>query len=244
MLELLIVIPCYNHGPYLKELIDSIRSSKTTCQYSVCIVDDGSTDGSWQVIDQLQQTVAGVVGLRLATNRKTSAARNTGIASTPSKFVLCVDADDRIPPDYVHKLWRTLKYTPADVAYADSQFFGGFNGRSRFPEFDIDLLRQRNYVNAGAMFRRQVWETVGGFDEEMVLGYEDWDFWLRTARAGFTFKKCSNTEYLYRISTGPSRNTEASARMAEVYGYLVSKHGEWLTRRSSEARLAIQEPSR
>ncbi len=242
LLELLVVVPCFNHGRYLDELVDSIRASRTSCRYAVCIVDDASTDDSWEVIERLQRTITDVRGLRLPTNRKTSAAMNAGIAAFSSRYVVCVGADDRMAPNYIHQLWRTLKYGPADVAYADSRFFGAVNQRAAFPEFDVDLLRQRNYVNAGAMFRRRVWELIGGFDENMRLGYEDWDFWLRAARAGFTFRKCGTTEYLYRISGGQSRNTEASERIGEVWDYLARKHGAWLTSARSLPAPALTAP--
>ena len=91
-------------------------------------------------------------------------------------------------------------------------------------EFDLARLVDANFIDACALFRKRVWEDVGGYDEHMPhMGWEDWDFWLRAAVDGagdsFTCRKSPSTT----VSGPGSMLTEVNRHNAVMDSYLFSK---------------------
>jgi hypothetical protein len=87
-----------------------------------------------------------------------------------------------------------------DVIYSDAEYFGDRSGRWQVPEFDLLLLVRTNFIDACALFRKKLWEEVGGYDEYKPLsGWEDWDFWLRAAAHGGTFFHLPEIGFDYRV---------------------------------------------
>ena len=76
-----------------------------------------------------------------------------------------------------------LKSNPdIGVVYTDAEYFGEKNGRWHVPEFDLLSLVRMNFIDACALYRKKLWEELGGYDEHAVcVGLKDWDFWLRVA---------------------------------------------------------------
>jgi glycosyltransferase involved in cell wall biosynthesis len=149
----------------------------------VIVVDDGSTDPhTLSVLDALKRPRT--VILRRP-NGGLSAARNQGISAARGRYICCLDADDRLAPTYLEKAAALLE---ADLGigfvYSWVQLFGDENDIWQTEPFDLAELRRRNYISVAAVFRREHWEVVGGFAEDMRDGYEDWEFWLRLAEGG------------------------------------------------------------
>ena len=74
------------------------------------------------------------------------------------------------------------------MVYGDSEYFGGKTGRRQTGEFNLQKIMIGNYIDACAVYRRSVWEALGGYDEKMpVMGMEDWDFWLNMSLNNYQF---------------------------------------------------------
>jgi glycosyltransferase involved in cell wall biosynthesis len=178
-----VIIPCYNQAPTLAFAIDSALAQTYPCR-EIVVVDDGSTDGT--------AAVAAGYGSRIAfvqqPNRGLSAARNAGIRRSRGTFIGLIDADDRWLPDklaievprfsdervgLVHSSYR--KFPSAHPRAGDVR--KTTNGDTDFHE-----LLGFNIVGApvSALFRRSIFDRVGGFDEDLK-GAEDWDLWIRIA---------------------------------------------------------------
>jgi hypothetical protein len=91
-----------------------------------------------------------------------------------------LDADDRLEPDYIEVSVQALEQHP-EVAFASHwlRTFGAAVDEWRPTSCDLEALLEHNSVNGAALFRRSAWAAVGGFDESLSGGLEDWDFWLR-----------------------------------------------------------------
>ena len=197
-----IVITCYNLGAYLQEALDSIAEYPYPAYYEVVIVDDGSTDPETiRVLDQIDGDRHVVI--RQA-NTGLGKARNNGVRVARGDYIIPLDADNRLRPAMISETLRVLDDNPAvDVVYGNSMYFGDRNGPWQLAPFDFKRLLLQNYIDACAGFRRTLWDRLGGYDEGMpVMGYEDWDFWLRSSVAGARFHHVDQVFFDYRVREG------------------------------------------
>lgn len=110
MLDLSIVVPSYNEDESLTELVAWIKRVMSTTKYSyeVIIVDDGSRDKSWQVIEQLSKENEQVKGIQFRRNYGKSAALNVGFDAADGSVVITMDADLQDSPDEIPELMRMI----------------------------------------------------------------------------------------------------------------------------------------
>lgn len=225
-----IVIPCYNHGQYIQEALDSIDIQKINYTIEVIIVDDGSSDAATlKKLDDLKALNYTVIH---QTNGGPGKARNAGIQVAAGKYILPLDADNKISPDYINKAVPVLEKNQADIVYAAPQFFGDTEIKSRqfkVRPFDDLGLVTGNCADACAVFKKEVWEKNGGYDEAMPsYGFEDWDFWISASKNKFVFHFINDKLYYYRIL----HNSMISAfdnkeRTVIIHRYLAKKHAEF-----------------
>jgi glycosyltransferase involved in cell wall biosynthesis len=193
-----IVIPCYNHGVMLREALASVEQVRNANLLEVIIVDDGSSEAeTTRILEEVGQAGRSVVA---QSNWGLSAARNVGIRLAKGEFILPLDSDNRVRDAYLNEAASLLKDNPSlDVIYADAEYFGERNGRWHVPEFDLSSLIRANFIDACALYRKSLWEKVGGYDEQMLMGLEDWDFWLRVALHGGSFVHLPQIGFDYRV---------------------------------------------
>jgi hypothetical protein len=99
------------------------------------------------------------------------------------------------------------------VVYGDAEYFGERSGRWALGPNDLDQLLERNRIDACAGFRKSLWQRVNGYDEHMpVMGYEDWDFWLRCTVAGAGFRHVDEVFFDYRVRKGSMIGTTVANR--------------------------------
>jgi glycosyltransferase involved in cell wall biosynthesis len=179
-----VVIPCYNHGQYLAEVVDSVLD-QTWQDVEILIVNDGSDEA--KTVNLLEEFSRPKTTLfHHAKNQGLPTARNTGIQHACGKYICCLDADDKLHPTYLEKALCLLESNLGiGLVYSWTQVFGEEQRVWYAPQFDPAVLIDHNQLNPPAVFHRKAWESVGGFREEMKFGYEDWEFWIRLARAGF-----------------------------------------------------------
>jgi glycosyltransferase involved in cell wall biosynthesis len=194
-----IVIPCYNHGRLLREALASVEQVRNANLLEVIIVDDGSTEvETTTILRQLEEAGYCVVP---QPNRGLGAARNAGIRLAKGEFILPLDSDNRLRDVYLNEGVSLLRENPSvGVVYADAEYFGERSGRWDVPEFNLLSLIRTNFIDACALFRKSLWEEVGGYDEQMPwMAWEDWEFWLRIASHGGTFVHLNNIGFDYRV---------------------------------------------
>lgn len=194
-----IIIPCYNHGPMLREALASVEQVRNENLLEVIIVDDGSSEvETGRILSKAQEKGYVVVS---QPNRGVGAARNTGIRLAKGEFILPLDSDNRLRDVYLNQGVSILRENPSvGVVYADAEYFGERSGRLYASDFDLSSLIRMNFIDACALYRRRLWEELGGYDANMpLMGVEDWDFWLRLACNGVTFVHVSKIGFDYRV---------------------------------------------
>lgn len=222
-----VVIPCYNHGQYIQEAIDSVNTDQIAYPVEIIIVDDGSTDpATLTKLHSLKELGHHVI---MQQNGGPGSARNTGISHAHGTYILPLDADNRISPDYINKAVPLLNDQKADIVYAQPEFFGDLSQKKRqfkVRKFDdIDIVTG-NFADACAIFRKTVWEKTGGYDAHMpYFGFEDWDFWINAASNGFRFHLLNQKLYYYRVLPHSMISEyDGEARIHAIRKYIAAKH--------------------
>ena len=198
-----VVVPSFNHANYLAECLASL-SAQTLVDWEAVVVDDASTEGD----------IAGVVEAcddrritytRHERNLGAAAARNTGIRAGTADLIAPVDSDDILEPGFLERLCGELDDRPeADCSFPDFVLFGDASGRRNFGDGEVhDLVARQWLPGPGLVYRRRLWERVGGYCEDPALsaGNEDWDFYLAAAEAGFTARHVDEVLYRYRVGS-------------------------------------------
>lgn len=218
-----IIIPCYNHGKFIDEAINSIEEYKVE-DYEIIIINDGSTDSYTNVrLEELQNKGYNVVFQK---NQGLSKTRNNGIKIARGKYILPLDADNKIKPDYLIKALEILdKNSSISIVYSDRMMFGNSNYLMRVGEFNASRLLSGNYIDACAVFRKEVWDSVGGYDENMKIGWEDWDFWLSATEKNFLFYYIPEPLFYYRVlNDSMVHQLMQNSQFYDLVKYIYQKH--------------------
>ena len=194
-----VVVPCFNDGEFLPEAVASVMNISRD-DIELIVVDDGSTDGRTRT--EVDALIASGLRVIRQQNRGLAAARNAGVLASEAKYILPLDADNRLRLSYIEHGIRILDANPhIGVVYADAEYIGMRAGRWHVGSFDRDRLLRWNYIDACAVYRRSIWEQNGGYDSTMpIQGLEDWDFWLSTFAHGWNFAYVPEVLFEYRVT--------------------------------------------
>ena len=212
-----VVVACFNGGRFLDGLMACLEA-QTFRDFEIIIVDDGSTDG-------LTVSKLAALGNRARVirqpNRGPAAARNTGIRHAHASIIFNLDCDDTIEPTYLAETVPILRAAPADVGMVvtDSRFVGADSGvlPRYFNRFDLLFT---NTLSTGLVMRKESWRVAGGYDETMREGYEDWEFSLRLAHAGFRGIEVAKPLYLYRVAGEDQASVSNGIHVKRLYAKL------------------------
>lgn len=220
-----ILMPCYNDGAYIEEAIASVEA-QTWPSVEIIVVDDGSTDEKTKsILANLSERKRCTV-LKQA-NQGPAAARNHAFRHAKGDYLLPLDADDRIAPTYLEKAVLDLESHPeAGVCYCHADLMGEGSGPWNLPDFSIGEMLVDNVVFVTSLIRREVFADVGGFDESLLKGIEDYDFFLSVLERQWRIRQLSETLFYYRIkSCSRSRAlSENSALLDQLYQQIFQKH--------------------
>jgi len=222
-----IIIPCYNYGKYLEECVKSVINNITDIAYEIIIVDDASTDNSLVIAKGLEQTIKNCKVIHNETNKKAAYSRNLGIKNSIGDYIICLDADDKLPSNYIQENLKNIIDNNVDISYNNINCFELSNKIWNWNEFNKEELRRFNYIHVTSMFKRKIWETLNGYDESFVYGLSDYDFWLRAFKSEFKFKKCNETFLWYRIHGKSNTDLVTNKYRELIREKLREKHGNF-----------------
>ena len=222
-----VIMPCFNHGSYIQEALDSIKKEEIKFSYEVIIVDDGSTDAfTLSKLEALKLEGYTVIHQK---NGGPGAARNTAIQNAAGKYILPLDADNKITAAYINTGIPILEEGKYQIIYCTPLFFGELAGSARrftSKPFDIANLLEENYIDCCSLFTKEVWIKNSGFDTAIpYYGHEDWEFWINAYHNGFKFLFLKESLFYYRILA----NSEADKfkdenKLIADHQYIIKKH--------------------
>jgi GT2 family glycosyltransferase len=222
-----VVILSHNYGHDLARAARSVFE-QTCAPCEMVILDVGSDDNTREIAQQIarEKTPVPVLVERLA-NVGPSVARNRGVAVTRGEFLLFLDADDYLSPNFLSKTVPSLIANPlASLVYVDSQMFGDQIGRWSLGPYDFKQLCRENMFHYCVLLRREAFDQVGGFDEENFGYYEDWELWIRLGKHGWDAIQLHEPLFFYQSHYNTSLMSY-SKRLDKIYrAYIVNRHPE------------------
>lgn len=199
-----VVMPCYNARPFVEEAVRSALEQNYR-PVQLIVIDDGSTDGSREVLARLAIEYTGRMTVFHQDNEGPYPARNQGLRHANGELVAFLDADDYWEEDCLAKLYQALRADQADLSYCGWQNVGtGGPGTEAHvpPEYErLDtvslFLRGSPWPIHAALLRRRVLDLVGGFSTRMFSSM-DYDLWLRILEVTRKFVRVPEVLAYYR----------------------------------------------
>lgn len=181
-----LVTPFYNTGPLFHETAASVFQQSFQ-QWEWIIVDDASDDPkSMALIECYARQDSRIRLLRSPLQRGPGAARNLGAAEARSPYLAFLDSDDLYEPTTLEKwLWFLESHPHYAMVKGFQVAFGAKRYLWRRGFHSGREILENNTVQTASMIRRDVYLAVGGMDESIAGGMEDWDFWLKCAERGY-----------------------------------------------------------
>ncbi|MGB3507791.1 MAG: glycosyltransferase, partial [Microcoleaceae cyanobacterium] len=201
-----VIILCYNQAEYLTEAVESVVN-QTYQNWECLIINDGSSDQTSQVTINLAKKYS-EKSLRLIEKENTGVpdSRNIGINHSFGKFILFVDADDKIHPNFLAETLAVLKQnSQVGFVYTDIQKFGFEENLESFGDFNVKRFLSENQAPVTSLFRREIFPQVGGFKTVMEQGWEDWEFWISAYQKGWLGYRLEKPYLYYRQHSDGSR---------------------------------------
>jgi GT2 family glycosyltransferase len=188
-----IITPAFNTARYVEDMLESVLA-QTFTDFELVLVDDGSTDETAAIAEAYAHRDTRIRLIRQR-NRGIAAARNAAIACARGQFLALLDSDDIWFPTYLAEQMAILRKHPdISILSANAINLGGAfdgeplltcRGKTRVRNVPLmTLVRAEDSMSILAIFRRELVDTIGGFDVQLNRS-EDYDFWLRAATAGF-----------------------------------------------------------
>ena len=224
-----IVVPCYKQAHYLEESLKSVLDQRYS-NWECIIVNDGSPDNTEEIALNWCSKDKRFRYLK-QDNKGLSSARNSGIKMSLGDYILPLDSDDIIDKSFLLKLVPVLENDDSlAIVSCYSKFFKkdikNIVYELKPKGSTIKNLLFENSLIATSLYRKKCWEQVGGYDEQMKRGFEDWEFWITITKLGWKYKIVKDYLFYYRKSeTSMLIDTLENHRISNME-YVLNKHKE------------------
>lgn len=193
-----VIVPCYNQAEYLSETLQSVFAQEYQ-EWECIIVNDGSPDNTSEVARVWTEKDSRFRYYEKQ-NGGLSDARNFGIAHATGEYILPLDSDDKIGPQYLSEALNIFHQQPkTKIVYSNLILFGTKNQELKLPPFVYRDLLTENRIFCSAIYRKSDYLTTKGYNTNMVGGLEDWDFWLELINEDDIVVKLEKFHFYYRI---------------------------------------------
>ena len=219
-----VIIPCFNAALFVEETLECVNSINYS-NWECVKVDDGSTDNSVEIIENYCKLHSNFKFI-IQKNAGPAAARNNAIKNTSGKYILPLDADDKISKDYIGLAVKVLEASPnVKLVYCEAELFFKAKGIWRLKDFSLKEMLYENKIFCSALYRRSDYNSTSGYDERFRKGREDWDFWLRLLKSGGEVVKLPDVHFYYRKHK-KARTKSANKNIEGIRKLIYENHKE------------------
>ena len=207
-----VITPCFNHGKYILEMIDSLLA-QTFLEFEIIIVNDGSTDNTKEILDLITHKKISIIHTE---NHGPAHARNLAIKNASAPIIMNLDADDKIEPILLEKAYKAFENNPeVGIVYCDTKFFGAKTGLFSL-HFTTENMLFSNRIVSNAFFYKKDWQQVGGYSDELIYACEDWDFWLSIIELGRSVVKIPEALVHYRTYNSKLKSRSGRSKISRI----------------------------
>ncbi len=194
--DVTVVIPVHDNADFLEDALVSVYE-QTHPSWEIVVVDDGSSDPA--VVSLLDSLERPRLRLHRQENSGLPGARNAGMKLGRGEFFIPLDSDDELAPEFMAKLLAVLRQDPeAGFAHCLARLQGDIDAVWIPRPYNPYWQLFENAVVGCVLMRAAAWESVGGYDETMTSGNEDWELWLRLTGAGWGQTRVEEPLFWYR----------------------------------------------
>ena len=226
-----IIIPCFNSENTLQETLISVLNQSYT-YWEAIIINDGSEDETESIALKYLKKDQRVKYFK-KDNGGLGSARNLGLSKSNGRFILPLDSDNKIRKNFIDKsISILLNKKEVGVVYGDALFFGDKTGLWKVGEFSRDRLIFGNYIDACAIYRKDLIDKIGCYSEDLPFqGHEDWDFWLKVLKTNYSFFYLEEITFDYRVSANSMIHKFSQEMTLANYWHIRNKHSDLWTLR-------------
>lgn len=224
--QISIIIPCYNSEATLEDTLKSVIDQDYQ-DWEVIIVNDGSIDTTEEIA---LKWVNRDTRFRyfIKKNEGLGKARNYGIERAKGIYILPLDSDNLVEKSFVNEALSVLESNESiGVVHGHAEFFGEKKGIWYIKSFDLESIMVDNYIDACAIFRKEAWCNVGGYDENMPhQGFEDWEFWIALGTLKVKFYHLDKITFKYFVQSNSMVRSFNKEMAISNRDYIVKKHSK------------------
>ncbi len=216
-----VIVPCYNQSIYMDECLQSVLD-QTYQNWECIIVNDGSPDNTEEVALQWTKKDPRFIYLKKE-NGGLSSARNAGIEIAKGEWILPLDCDDKIGSQYL-ELASAQFDKDYQVITCLGKNFGMKSDLIKMEKFSLSNIATYNTFFASSFFKKSVWEKSGGYDENLIYGLEDWDFWISILKDGGEVYYIPEVCFFYRIKEFSMVTELVNQKRIQMTNIISKKH--------------------
>lgn len=236
-----IIIPCFNSEATLEATLESVLNQKYQ-NWEAIIINDGSIDRTeeialkWVSRDSRFKYFA-------KQNEGLGKTRNYGISKSNGSYILPLDSDNQLKEDFASSAITVFeKDSSTGVVYGDAEYFGERTGSWNVEDFDLQKMLLNNYIDACAIYKKKIWEQVGGYDEKMPFqGHEDWELWLALGILNVRFHHLKKITFRYFVSNNSMIRSFTDEMLESNQDYIAKKYSNLYQNQYAKLYLKVKE---
>ncbi len=240
--QISVIMAAYNRADLIGDSIRSVQE-QTLAEWELIVVDDGSTDGTPEVVRRYADDDVRIRFYHRQWDRKRdggAVCRNEAVSHARSDLLVFLDSDDLMAPECLARRVAFMQTEGADLDFvvfqtevfrqAPGDMGGCFNRLDYDDDLEHHLLNDACWISTGPTWRREAFLKLGGWNEALACGL-DWELTARALIMGLRYRKVDVVDSFFRVNlgnrvsvSGPSREVmrirNSIFSRALVYGYL------------------------
>ena len=244
--EATVCVTLHDYGSFIVDALESVYA-QTLRATALVVLDDRSRDEGPERVERWMKRfggrLAGACLARHVANSGLARARNGAVDLARSDSVMILDADNQLHPRCLERLLQSLRGSDYGFAYPIIERFGDHQALMGTSSWDVEMLRDENYIDAMALIRKSTWQRVGGYERMNVGGWEDFDFWCKCVEAGLRGLLVPEILARYRVhgTSMLARETNRTVNADRVRAEMRARH-PWLRLGASTDDASLADP--
>ena len=217
-----IIIPCYNDVQFIEQSVNSALN-QTYPNKEVIVVDDGSNAETKAILKKLEPQIT---KLMTQENQGQSTARNVGIKEAKGEYILVLDSDDYFDSTFCEKaitIFLANEEVKIITCYSNRIYENNYTAVFKPQGGQLEDFLLNNCAMGSAMFKKNDWQKINGYDEAMRKGFEDWEFYIRLLKDGGRTDVITEPLFNYRLRND-STTSKANQIKYDLLKYIYLKH--------------------